>query len=106
MKNSVAIQKRINTLSKNILPIIKKYPINKVGIFGSILGNNYNHNSDVDLLIEIDKKSKLGLEYMNLISELEAATGKKVDLVQYKNIRKQLIKYILPSEVRIYEKRL
>jgi uncharacterized protein len=106
MKSSAEIQKRINTLSKNIIPVIKRYPITKVGVFGSILGSNYNSKSDVDLLIEIDPNAKLGLEYMELISELEKATNKKVDLVQYKNIRKPLINYILPSEVRIYEKGL
>lgn len=43
---------------KNIIePILKKYHVSRAGIFGSYAIDKQTTNSDIDILVEIDKSS-------------------------------------------------
>ena len=103
MKNT-NIQKRINDLRARLEPILRQYPVEKAGLFGSVLRDDYKENSDIDLLIELEADHGMGLEYVAMILALQDAVGRKVDLVQYKGVKDVLKEYILPYEERIYEK--
>jgi len=96
------VEQRIIELRKKIVPILKQYPVVRAGFFGSVVSDSYNSSSDIDLLIELKKDHKLGLEFVTMKNTLEDVTGKKVDLIQYNKVRNTLKSYILPNEVRIY----
>lgn len=99
------MNKQIEEIKKKAVPILKKYPIKRAGIFGSYTRGKQKNNSDIDMLVELDESSSLTFfEYLGIESQLEQILGKKVDLVQYKKIRPELQSYILPHEIRIYEK--
>lgn len=103
MKNDLL--QRITELKALINPILAQYPVEKAGLFGSVLRDDFDAStSDIDILVEMDSEKQLGTEYLNMIIKLEEAVGTKVDLVQYKAVHPVYKKYILPSEVRIYEK--
>jgi hypothetical protein len=97
--------KKIKEIREKTLPILKKYKIKKAGLFGSVTRNEDKKTSDVDILVEFVDGAKVSLfDFVGIEQELESSLGKEVDLVQYKSIKPALRKYILPSEIKIYEK--
>jgi len=77
--------------------------ISYLGLFGSVARGEENEESDIDLLVKFDEKSKIGLFELDKIQrELEMRFGRKVDLVTKMN------KYIKPEVVAdirtLYEK--
>ncbi|NCO12733.1 MAG: hypothetical protein AUJ41_00550 [Candidatus Pacebacteria bacterium CG1_02_43_31] len=81
------------------IPILQKYGITKASLFGSYAKNNFDQNSDVDILIQPPKN--MGLSFINLHLELENKLNKKVDLVSYNGINKHLRSYILENQIKI-----
>ncbi len=59
--------------------------------------------SDVDILVELDPKRPLGLEFYGMALDLEEKTGRKVDLVTYKALHPFLRERILSDQKIIYE---
>ena len=47
--------KLIETNIQKIAALCKKYKVNKLFVFGSILTNRFNDNSDVDLVVSFNK---------------------------------------------------
>ena len=45
----------INDIKKKITPVLKKYDITKAGIIGSVVRGEMEENSDVDILVEIER---------------------------------------------------
>ena len=100
------MEMQISEIRKKIAPVVKKYPIAKLAVFGSYASGTANKKSDIDLLVEFDKKSKISLfDYSGIKLDFEERLGKKVDLVQYKNIKPLLKDYIIGSEKEIYVKK-
>ena len=63
-----------------------KYPIASLGLFGSVLRNDFTAASDIDILVEFYKP--VGIEFIDLANELEELLQRKVDLVSRKGIKK------------------
>jgi predicted nucleotidyltransferase len=81
-----------NILSLLKPELLKKYPINSIGLFGSIVREDFNANSDIDIIV--DFKSRIGIEFITLADELEDKLNCKVDLVSRKGIKNQYFKEI------------
>lgn len=75
--NGVLTLKEIKQI---IMPILSKYDIFEVYLFGSYARGEANVDSDVDILCE-DGKIKTLIEMEQLIEELELSLNKKVDLI-------------------------
>ena len=72
---------RINLTKKQIADFCHKNHIRKFAFFGSILRDDFRPDSDIDILIEIDKKHPIGYFKMaDMEIELSEMTGRKVDL--------------------------
>lgn len=65
--------------------LAKKYPIAAMALFGSFSRGDHLDNSDIDILVEID--GKIGSRFIDLAEELEAALGRKVDLISKNGIK-------------------
>ncbi|WP_299666154.1 nucleotidyltransferase family protein [uncultured Polaribacter sp.] len=72
--------------------LFKNYAIKSLAIFGSYSRNEQNSLSDVDLLVEFNKK--IGIEFIDLADELEEIIGTKVDLVSINGIKKKYFQSI------------
>ena len=96
MKNS----KEIDKIKKKIIPILKEQKVTKAGIFGSYARGEQKKKSDIDILAKLPESWSL-LEVAHLKSLIEMALKRKVDLVEYEKIRKELRKYILNDEIQI-----
>jgi predicted nucleotidyltransferase len=80
--------------------VCRKYQVKSLGAFGSALSDDFNENSDIDFLIELDSAKNGVVRYMNVKFELEALLKCSVDLVMPKAIKNNLIKNYILSEVR------
>ena len=92
--------KEIENIKEKIMPILKKYRVTKAGIFGSFARGDNKKKSDIDILAEIDEKYSL-LDIIGIKLSLEKAVKRKVDLVEYCLIRKEIRDNILNDEIRI-----
>ena len=79
------MQSRILTLSdisRIATPIVQKYRVPALYVFGSYARGTASENSDIDLLIDTDGTDLTSLFALGaLYSELEDALGKPIDLI-------------------------
>ncbi len=98
MKKNEEIEK----IKTKIIPMLKEYKVTRAGIFGSYSRGEQKKNSDIDILIKMHNNAGL-IEIIRLRDLLQKATKKKVDLVEYETIRRELKSQILNDEIRILE---
>ncbi len=91
----------INEIKRKVLPVLRKYDLKKAGIFGSVARGELREDSDVDILVEIERDDISLLDFVGIKLELEDALGRKVDLVEYDTIKPLLRERILAEEVPI-----
>jgi predicted nucleotidyltransferase len=90
--------KRVLVKNKKIL---KKYKVNKIGIFGSFATGKTKKRSDVDLLVEFEDMIDL-FDFVHLNDEIQQILKSKVDLVTPDTI-KPYIKPRIMKEVEWVE---
>ena len=56
-------------------------PVLKAWLFGSFSRGEETQDSDVDILVSLDKSKPIGLKFFGMWSDLEELLGRKVDLV-------------------------
>lgn len=78
MKDIVEIKKYLTRKKAQL----NKYGITEIGIFGSYIKNSATPNSDIDILIDIQRPSTIGLlELLEIENQLSEELNTKVDLV-------------------------
>ncbi len=71
-----------------IRSLAKKYRIKELSLFGSVLRDDFNDNSDIDILIQFIDDSEYSLfDLFSIREEFERALGKDVDLIEKKSLR-------------------
>lgn len=75
--------KRILTQMKPEL--IEKYSVNSIGLFGSIVRDDFTDKSDIDIIVSFSKP--IGIEFIDLADHIERKLAKKVDLVSRNGIK-------------------
>lgn len=69
--------------------LYKHYAVREIGLFGSFSDESYTENSDIDILVELERP--IGWKIFTLEIYLEKVFGRKIDLVT-KNALKEQIK--------------
>lgn len=54
--------------------------IRRLALFGSILGDDFQPQSDVDVLVEFEPDARVGLRFFAMQDELSRLLGRTVDL--------------------------
>ncbi len=65
--------------------LIQKYFVNSIGLFGSIVRDDFNDKSDVDIIVDFSKP--IGIEFIDLANYIESKLSKKVDLVSRNGVK-------------------
>ncbi len=89
MKNPQDI---INKLKQLKPALFEKYNLSALGLFGSVVRDDFSSNSDVDIII--DYHNKMGIEFIDLANFLEDQLQIKVDLVSRRGIKPKYYKEI------------
>lgn len=89
---------------RNILHIFKpelvrKYSVASIGLFGSVVRNDFNINSDIDIIVDFN--NPIGIEFITLADELEKKLNCKVDLVSKAGIKPKYFKEIEPEIIYV-----
>jgi predicted nucleotidyltransferase len=63
----------------------RKYPISRLGVFGSYARGTATENSDIDVAVEIN--GPMGLNFVTMANEIEDLFGIKVDVVPKRAIK-------------------
>jgi predicted nucleotidyltransferase len=88
-------------LDKTKLETIKDYfrtrPVLKAYLFGSYVRGQADHQSDIDILVDLDYTQRIGLGFIQMQYDLERLLSMKVDLVSSSSLSKH-IKPIIDNE--------
>ena len=100
------VLKNISISDKDLVTILQQYFVLRLFVFGSILTEHFSDNSDIDLLVEFDKNTSIGLfEIMELKKELQLLFGRTVDLVEKEGLKNPYRREeILRTSQQIYGK--
>lgn len=86
---------------EKLAAICEQYHVTELSLFGSVLGDDFGPESDVDVLVAIPYPSPIGLlEFIACAHELEELFGRKVDLMERDGIH-WLIRERVRAEARI-----
>ncbi len=79
---------------KELKPTLyKNYSVRKIGLFGSFSDGSYTEDSDIDLLVELEKP--IGWKFFSLEIYLEQIFSRKIDLVTKNALKEQIRENIL-----------
>jgi hypothetical protein len=82
--------------------VMQKYRVREIGIFGSFVRGEQKRRSDVDILVEFDRRNIPGLlKLIEMELYLEKLLRKRVDVVIKSGIRPELKRGILKEVVYI-----
>jgi predicted nucleotidyltransferase len=89
---------------KDILTRLKpelsdKYAVNTIGLFGSIVRDDFTKESDIDIIVTFSRR--VGMEFIDLANELEVILKRKVDLVSRNGIKEKYLQVIDPEIVYV-----
>jgi predicted nucleotidyltransferase len=66
----------------------RRWRIRELSVFGSVLRDDFNPNSDLDLLVSFEPGTPLDIDrLLDMKEELEARLGRPVDLVEKEAMR-------------------
>ena len=86
-------QEILNQLTNHAGQIRQLFSVKELSIFGSVARDQADENSDVDLLVEFDKKADFD-SFMDLKFYLEDLLGTRIDLVTRNALRPRLSQLI------------
>jgi predicted nucleotidyltransferase len=82
MSNLASIQQ----ILAQIKPELKqKFFVDTIGLFGSIVRNDFTDKSDVDIIVDFTQP--IGIEFIDLADFIENKLNKKVDLVSRNGVK-------------------
>jgi len=78
----------IRKLHDNKAALEKKFPLKTLALFGSYARNEQTSDSDIDVMVEFSEP--VGIEFVDLLIELENIFQKPVDLVTKRSLKSSL----------------
>lgn len=90
-------------LKQIIIEVLTRKNVKRASFFGSYARNDYNKNSDVDILIEFNGDSQSLLDLIGIKQELEEKTRLNIDLLTFDSINSKLKQIILKEQEIIYD---
>jgi len=75
-------------------PVLRKeFAVKEIGLFGSFSDNSSTEESDIDILVDLEKP--IGWKFFSLELYLENIFGRKIDLVTKNALKHQIREHIL-----------
>ena len=93
---------------KNIIEALRLYfstqPVLKAWLFGSFSRGEETKDSDVDIMVSLDKSKPIGLKFFGMWSDLEELLGRKVDLVSEGTLLPFAKESVERDKILVYER--
>ena len=97
------MQPTVTEIAEKAKPVFEKYGVKRARIFGSFARGEARPDSDVDMVVDLERP--LGFEYFAMQNELERELGREVDVMTENSINKFFRPYILPELRPLYDQR-
>jgi len=72
--------------------LAQRFHVDTIGLFGSIVRNDFSTSSDIDIIVGFRKP--IGVEFIDLADYIEQRLQKKVDLVSRQGVKEKYFKAI------------
>ena len=95
---------RLSTV-QNICRVLATAPVLRAWVFGSFARMEEKPESDIDILVTLDKTAHMGLmAFSGLVSRLEEATGRPIDLVPEESLKPYARQSVERDKYLVYER--
>ena len=99
------IDKERVDIVRNIQSYFLEAPVEKAWLFGSFSRMEEKANSDIDILVNLDRSARLGLlDFARMVNALEKRVKRKVDLVEESSVKPFASENINKEKVLVYER--
>ena len=68
-------------INKQISDYFATQPVLRAWVFGSYARGEEREDSDIDLIVELDEKQRIGLKFFGMYVDLKEMLGREIDLV-------------------------
>ena len=83
----------IKQLLQKLKPELEsKFHVHTIGLFGSVVRDDFSPTSDIDIIVDFDRP--IGIEFIDLADYMEKHLQNKVDLVSRKGVKDKYFKAI------------
>ncbi|XLD62771.1 nucleotidyltransferase family protein [Lacibacter sp. MH-610] len=86
------LEQILNILRTHKPELQRKYPVSKLGVFGSYARGEAGPDSDIDIAVELN--GNMGLNFVAMADEIEALFGIKTDVVPLRSIKPKYLPYV------------
>lgn len=80
-------------LKREVIGVKDRFGVKRIGLFGSVVRNEANHTSDLDILIEFDPATVSYRKYLDLEKFLQSLFSRPIEIVTTDGVSP----YILPA---------
>ena len=97
----------IEKVKLRIEQVCRRFPVKRLGLFGSALSKNFSQDSDIDVLVIFDSDENIDLfdKYFELKEQLEEIFKREVDLVVDREFKNPVLRESIDrTRVIIYER--
>jgi len=97
------VQPPINIPTQKLADLCRQYQIRRLALFGSVLRDDFQPDSDVDVLVEFAPEAHIGFMALGRIQrELSALLQRPVDLVPQEGLKPVIRAAVLDSAEVLY----
>lgn len=86
------LQQILQVLRDHKPELQRKYPISRLGVFGSYARGEATEKSDIDIAVEIT--GPMGLSFVAMADEIEELFGIKTDVIPKRAIKPQYLPFV------------
>ena len=84
----------IDIQTDKVAEFCRRNRIRELSFFGSVLRDDFNEDSDVDILVDLEPSAQYSLfDLVRMEEELSTMLGRKVDLVEKSGLRNPFRRY-------------
>lgn len=88
---------------ERIAEFCRRNRIKRLSLFGSVLTDRFNENSDIDMLVEFEENARVSLfDVGGMIHELSQQLGRQVDLRTPQDLSRYFRDEVMASSELIY----
>ena len=80
-RNWDRLSPRITASPDTVAEFCQRWQVAELSVFGSVLRDDFNRESDIDVLVEFEPGCVPGIQFVSMASELSHLLGRPVDVL-------------------------
>ncbi len=80
-RRGIRLPCRITASPDAIADFCERWHVAELSVFGSVLGDDFGRESDIDVLVDFEPGAVPGFKFISMASELSRLLGRPVDLL-------------------------